>query len=130
MNYYPFHIGDYIAHTAHLDPIEDCAYRRLLDAYYLIEGPLPADVAACARQTAIGKSTRQAMAIGMRLGYHGMIREIVSRLKTENGLSNARLCATGGYSKAVLAGSGLGFRIDPFLTLRGISRIYHLNKTQ
>ena len=50
MNYYPFHIGDYIAHTAHLDPIEDCAYRRLLDAYYLIEGPLPADVAACARQ--------------------------------------------------------------------------------
>jgi len=86
--------------------------------------------AACARQTAIGKSTRQAMAIGMRLGYHGMIREIVSRLKTENGLRNARLCATGGYSKAVLAGSGLGFRIDPFLTLWGISRIYHLNKTQ
>ena len=34
MIYYPFHIGDYIAHTAHLDPIEDCAYRRLLDAYY------------------------------------------------------------------------------------------------
>ena len=50
MNYYPFHIGDYIAHTAHLDPIEDCAYRRLLDAYYMTEGPLPADVAACARQ--------------------------------------------------------------------------------
>ena len=50
MNYYPFHIGDYIAHTAHLDPIEDCAYRRLLDAYYLAEGALPVDVAACARQ--------------------------------------------------------------------------------
>lgn len=50
MNYYSFHIGDYIAHTAHLDPIEDCAYRRLLDAYYLNEGPLPADVAMCARQ--------------------------------------------------------------------------------
>lgn len=50
MNYYPFHIGDYIAHTAHLDPIEDCAYRRLLDAYYLNEGPLHADISACARQ--------------------------------------------------------------------------------
>ncbi len=50
MNYFPFHIGDYIAHTAHLDPIEDCAYRRLLDAYYLNEGPLPADTALCARQ--------------------------------------------------------------------------------
>lgn len=50
MNYYPFHIGDYIAHTAHLDPIEDCAYRRLLDAYYLNEGPLPADAADVARK--------------------------------------------------------------------------------
>lgn len=50
MNYYPFHIGDYIAHTAHLDPLEDCAYRRLLDAYYLNEGPLPSDIAICARQ--------------------------------------------------------------------------------
>lgn len=50
MNYYPFHIGDYIAHTAHLDPIEDCAYRRLLDAYYLNEGPLPADASDVARK--------------------------------------------------------------------------------
>lgn|GEM_PF-812852 len=50
INYYPFHIGDYIAHTAHLDPIEDCAYRRLLDAYYLNEGPLPADAADVARK--------------------------------------------------------------------------------
>lgn len=41
MNYYPFHLGDYSAHTAHLDPIEDIAYRRLLDLYYLREAPLP-----------------------------------------------------------------------------------------
>ena len=50
MNYYPFHIGDYIAHTAHLDPIEDCVYRRLLDAYYMTEGPLQGEVAQIARQ--------------------------------------------------------------------------------
>lgn len=49
MNYYPFHIGDYVAHTAHLSIIEDCAYRRLLDAYYMTEAPLPADVKAVAR---------------------------------------------------------------------------------
>ena len=49
MNYYPFHIGDYSSHTGHLDPMEDIAYRRLLDAYYLSEGPLPADVERCAR---------------------------------------------------------------------------------
>ena len=49
MNYYPFHLGDYAAHTAHLEPMEDLAYRRLLDLYYLREGPLPADPAEVAR---------------------------------------------------------------------------------
>jgi len=43
MNYYPFHVGDYIAHTAHLDPLEDIAYRRMLDLYYMQEQPLPID---------------------------------------------------------------------------------------
>lgn len=49
MNYYPFHLGDYTAHTAHLEPLEDLAYRRLLDQYYLREGPLPADIQATAK---------------------------------------------------------------------------------
>ncbi len=40
MNYYPFHVGDYISATAHLDPLEDIAYRRLLDLYYLREAPI------------------------------------------------------------------------------------------
>ena len=49
MNYYPFHLGDYAAHTGHLEPMEDLAYRRLLDQYYLREGPLPADVQVTAK---------------------------------------------------------------------------------
>lgn len=49
MNYYPFHLGDYAAHTAHLEPMEDLAYRRMLDAYYLREAPLPSDPAEVAR---------------------------------------------------------------------------------
>jgi uncharacterized protein YdaU (DUF1376 family) len=49
MNYYPFHLGDYATHTAHLDLIEDLAYRRMLDLYYLRESPLPADIAEVAR---------------------------------------------------------------------------------
>ena len=44
MNYYPFHLGDYAAHTAHLEPMEDLAYRRMLDLYYRTEKPLPDDV--------------------------------------------------------------------------------------
>ncbi len=49
MNYFPFHVGDYAAHTSHLEPMEDLAYRRMLDAYYLREGPLPSDAIEIAR---------------------------------------------------------------------------------
>ena len=92
--------------------------------------PLPAirkAMLAKSEQTAIGKDTKQAMLIGMRLGYIGMVKEIVSCLKKEKGLKKARLCATGGYAGIVLSGSGLGFNIDPLLTMRGIIRIYRLN---
>ena len=41
MHHYPFHIGDYIAHTHHLSLLENLAYRLLLDQYYLTEKPLP-----------------------------------------------------------------------------------------
>lgn len=40
MHYYQFHIGDYASHTRHLSHLEDLAYRRLLDFYYLHENPI------------------------------------------------------------------------------------------
>jgi uncharacterized protein YdaU (DUF1376 family) len=43
MFYYQFNIGDYATHTRHLSLMEDLAYRRLLDWYYLNEKPLPKD---------------------------------------------------------------------------------------
>lgn len=49
MNYYPFHLGDYASHTGHLEPMEDLAYRRLLDVYYMREGALPADIQVTAK---------------------------------------------------------------------------------
>lgn len=49
MHYYQFNIGDYMRDTAHLDEMEDLAYRRMLDLYYLREGPLPADVKEIAK---------------------------------------------------------------------------------
>lgn len=39
MNFYPFHIGDYISHTSHLNDAEDLAYRRMIDLYYQSEQP-------------------------------------------------------------------------------------------
>jgi uncharacterized protein YdaU (DUF1376 family) len=50
MHYYQFNIGDYQSHTAHLSEIEDLAYRRLLDWYYLHESPIPDDIPEIARQ--------------------------------------------------------------------------------
>jgi len=49
INYYPFHLGDYAAHTAHLEPMEDLAYRRMLDLYYRTEKPLPREIEQIAR---------------------------------------------------------------------------------
>ena len=50
MHYYQFNIGDYQSHTAHLSEMEDLAYRRLLDWYYLHESPIPLDAGEVARQ--------------------------------------------------------------------------------
>jgi len=41
MHFYPFNIGDYATSTAHLEPLEDIAYRRLMDLYYSTEKPIP-----------------------------------------------------------------------------------------
>ena len=49
MNYYPFHIGDYISHTSHLSDLEDLAYRRMIDLYYQTEEPFK-DVVWVARK--------------------------------------------------------------------------------
>ena len=43
MHYYQFNIGDYVTSTQHLEPMEDLAYRRMLDLYYQKEQPLPLD---------------------------------------------------------------------------------------
>jgi uncharacterized protein YdaU (DUF1376 family) len=79
MHYYQFNIGDYVSHTRHLSPIEDIAYRRLLDAYYLSERPLNIGLTSVARQ------------IGLR-DYEeevGIVLEEFFRL-TDDGWINAR----------------------------------------
>ncbi|WP_396180200.1 YdaU family protein [Flavobacterium sp.] len=49
MHYYEFNIGDYMRDTAHLDEMEDLAYRRMLDLYYLKESPLPVSIQEIAK---------------------------------------------------------------------------------
>jgi len=49
MHYYKFNIGNYYRHTNNLSLLEDLAYRRMLDKYYLNEQPFPNDIAKIAR---------------------------------------------------------------------------------
>ena len=49
MHYYKFNIGDYASHTRHLSPIEDIAYRRLLDIAYTTEKPITKDIRELSR---------------------------------------------------------------------------------
>ena len=79
MNFYPFHIGDYSAHTRHLDLMEDLAYRRMLDAYYLAERPFN------------GCSADVARLIGMR-DHLDAVEYVLNTYfeKTETGWCNAR----------------------------------------
>jgi uncharacterized protein YdaU (DUF1376 family) len=41
MNYYEHHLGDWAKDTVHLTMLEEGAYRRLVDVYYVKEKPLP-----------------------------------------------------------------------------------------
>jgi uncharacterized protein YdaU (DUF1376 family) len=62
LNYYPFHIGDYVSATRHLSWEEDAAFRRLLDTYYTTEKPIPADMRqACRLVMAQTDSQREAV---------------------------------------------------------------------
>jgi len=59
MNFFPFHPGDYMLRTAHLEPIEDLAYRRLIDLYYVNESPLIGTADELARVIRLRTSSAQ-----------------------------------------------------------------------
>jgi uncharacterized protein YdaU (DUF1376 family) len=77
MHYFQFHIGDYKSHTHHLTVIEDIAYRRLLDHYYLHEAPI--------------KQRDIARQIGMR-DHEQEVLSVLNEffVSTEEGFINAR----------------------------------------
>jgi uncharacterized protein YdaU (DUF1376 family) len=59
MNYYNFHIGDYASHTRGLSLIEDLAYRRILDLYYLSEKPLTGEYDVVAKNIGMPEFAEQ-----------------------------------------------------------------------
>jgi uncharacterized protein YdaU (DUF1376 family) len=77
MHFYKFHIGDYMSHTRHLSLLEDLAYRRLLDFYFLHEQPI--------------RHRDAARHIGMR-DHEEDVLTVLNEffLSTENGFINVR----------------------------------------
>ena len=71
LHYYTFNIGDYASHTKGLSLLEDLAYRRLLDEYYLAERPLN------------GCSTTVARMIGMR-GHEAEVDYVLRSFFTQD----------------------------------------------
>ena len=74
------------------------------------------------RSPKIGRSTEEAMRFGARIGYRGMVREIVTELE-RNFRTSFRLVATGGFARWVLKDIGMDFTVDPALTLHGAGLI-------
>jgi type III pantothenate kinase len=75
----------------------------------------------------VGRNTKQAMQIGARLGYRGMVREILGALKEDFGVEELPVSCTGGYAGWIFKDWDVSAVIDPKLTLRGVGIIGELN---
>ena len=75
----------------------------------------------------VGRNTRQAMQIGARLGYRGMVREILDALKDDLNAPDLPVCCTGGYAGWIFKEWDVEAVIDPRLTLKGLGIIGELN---
>ena len=80
MHYFQFNIGDYASHTSRLTPLEDLAYRRMLDLYYLNEQPLNGCTTDVAREVGLSE-------------HVNAVEYILSKFfnKTETGFSQKRI---------------------------------------
>ena len=75
----------------------------------------------------VGRNTTQAMQIGARLGYRGMVREILAALKCDLKAKTLPVCCTGGYAGWIFKDWDVKAIIDPKLTLKGLGIIGELN---
>ena len=77
----------------------------------------------------IGKTTVQNMQAGIIYGFQGLVDGIITEMIAESGLKNVKVVATGGMSELVSGGNRVKFDIvDRALSLKGLKRIYELNK--
>jgi type III pantothenate kinase len=76
---------------------------------------------------ATGRNTVAAMQSGLVIGYVGLVKELVARLKKELG-GNPKVIATGGMGEMISTWTNVIDVVSPRLTLEGIRIIYELNQ--
>jgi type III pantothenate kinase len=78
--------------------------------------------------SAVGRSTRDAMLSGAVHGYRGLVKEILTQIRSEAfPKKRPRIIATGGDAELIAGRVGLFDIVDPMLTLRGLLVIAQRN---
>ena len=80
-------------------------------------------------RSAVGKSTMEAMRAGAVIGYRGLVREIIGRIKAERfRRQKVQVIATGGYADLIAAQLAEIDSVHPTLTLEGLRIVANLNR--
>ena len=79
-------------------------------------------------ESVIGKSTISNIQSGTIYGFTGLVKYMVSKMKQESGLENAKVIATGGLGELITnIDSDVVDVVDRYLTLKGLLMIYKIN---
>ena len=79
-------------------------------------------------RSAVGRSTIEAMRSGAVIGYRGLVREIISRIKAERfPRQKVHVIATGGYAELIAKRLAEIDFVHPNLTLEGLRIVANLN---
>ena len=80
-------------------------------------------------RSAVGRSTMEAMRAGAVVGYRGLVREIITRIKAERfPRQKVHVIATGGYADLIAKRLGEINSVHPNLTLEGLRIVANLNR--
>jgi type III pantothenate kinase len=79
-------------------------------------------------RSAVGRSTIEAMRSGAVIGYRGLVREIIVRIKEERfAQQKVHVIATGGYAELIARRLDAIDSVHPNLTLEGLRIVANLN---